>query len=57
MNEQLNAAIGFDRERMVGSKILPMVPSTGATICYRLVLIAMPSPTIFQPLHPARLRC
>lgn len=37
VNEQFDTAIGFDRERMVVSKILPMVPSTGATILCQLV--------------------
>lgn len=48
VNEQFDTAIGFDRERMVGFKILPMVPSTGATILLPVGLIAMPSPTIFS---------
>ena len=58
VNKQLNAAIGFNRESMVGFKILPMVPSTGATILLPVGLMAMPSPTIFSAKpHPARLRC
>jgi hypothetical protein len=48
VNEQLDAAIRFNRERMVGFKILPMVPSTGATILLPVGLMAIPSPTIFR---------
>ncbi|SUG04526.1 putative cytoplasmic protein [Salmonella enterica subsp. enterica serovar Pullorum] len=49
VNEQLNAAIGFDRERMVGFKdFADGTVNRGDHFVTGLVLIAMPSPTIFS---------
>ncbi len=43
---------------MVGFKILPITPSTGATILLPVGRIAIPSPTIFQrKQHLVHLRC